>query len=833
MVIFMSLFEVPLDGFWVFKGFANLSGEQSGAHSLEYNDDDWFPACVPGTVHTDLMANNIIPDPFQGENEKIVSWAAEKEWWYRREADLPPEVLQKRAVELVFDGLDTFATVWVNGVKVGEANNMFTPWRFSIKTALRIGKNVIAVRFKPIYSVALELERKYAGKCGCLHAENCSARPYVRKAQYSFGWDWGPTLPTAGVWRGARLVAYDKAKLGYLAALPVQVSEKKAKVKVAVDVYVTTACCVEAEFVLNGFGQRMEQHVIKQVDAGQDFVESEFEFTEPKLWWPKGYGTQNLYDVSAELYSDGSLLDKATVKCGVRSVLLLQEPDEEGVCFTFVINGLKVFCKGANWVPADSFLPRVNAERYRKLLDMAVEANVNMLRVWGGGVYEDNIFYDLCDRLGIMVWQDFMYACSAYPEEDWFLKEAEREAEEVVRRLRRHPCIVVWCGNNEIQWQHNSLWKDRARPLGLPIFDEILPEILSRLDGTRPYRSTSPYGGEEPNSECEGSRHNWVVWSKETDYLAYLEDRGRFLTEFGWQAPPSLKLLAEYLGANLWVDSPVFLAHEKQINGLRILKKLLSLHYPVPDDFKRFVLFSQLNQGEALKTAVAFWRSRMFKTSGCLIWQLNDCWPAVSWSLIDFGLNPKAAYFFVKRAFQPVIASLIVTDGKVYVYVVNESREELDLDFRFGVIRFNGEYLHVVNGKSVVPAYTSLLVLESSLDKLPLSNDCVLAVKLERGGVVLYEDLKTVVDAKDLKLPNQQITMNINKVADRTFEVSLASSVYAKALHLDLNGLTGRFSDDFFDISPKGQKTVRCQLEHDVSLSDFEKAVKCQSYPYA
>jgi beta-mannosidase len=223
----------------------------------------------------------------------------------------------------------------------------------------------------------------------------------------------------------------------------------------------------------------------------------------------------------------------------------LQDSDDEGTCFTFAVNGLRVFCKGANWVPADSFPSRVTKERYSKLLDMAAEANVNMIRVWGGGIYEDDAFYDLCDRLGIMVWQDFMYACAAYPEDDWFLREAEREAEEVVRRLRGHACIVVWCGNNESHWQHHTVWKDRDQLLGLPIFNKVLPKVCQKLDPTRPYRPSSPYGGEDPNSECEGTRHNWTVWSKQNDYPAYLEDKGRFLIEFGWQAPPTLNLLVE------------------------------------------------------------------------------------------------------------------------------------------------------------------------------------------------------------------------------------------------------------------------------------------------
>jgi beta-mannosidase len=829
----LANFELSLNGSWKFKGFAECNGEELGAHKPEYDDGGWLPAKVPGTVHLDLLANNVIPDPFKGLNEKKVQWATENEWWYRREFDLPPDFLGKHAVELVFDGLDTFATVWVNSVKVGEADNMFTPWRFNISKSVKAGRNVIAVRFKPICKVALELEHKYGSKYGSLHAENFSARPYVRKAQYSFGWDLGPTLPTAGIWRSARVIAYDKAKLGYLAALPLQVSEDKAKIKTTAEVYAAEPCCVKAKFVVEGFGQRIEKQIIKQIAAGQRYLESEFEIAKPRLWWPRGYGAQNLYDVSVELYSDEVLCDKAGVKCGIRSVKLLQEPDDEGKSFIFRINGLPVFCKGANWIPADSFLPRVTADRYRKLLDLAAEANFNMLRVWGGGIYEDDAFYDLCDSLGIMVWQDFMYACSAYPEDDWFLKEAEREADEVVRRLRGHACIVVWCGNNEIQWQYQTLWKDMPRLFGLPIFDKMLPSVLSRLDGTRPYQPSSPYNGEENNSEHEGTRHNWTIWNKRVDYLAYLEDKGRFLTEFGWQAPPTLSLLREYLDdADMNIYSPAFEAHEKQVDGLKILRTLLSLHYPVPEDLKRFTLYAQLNQGEALKTAVTHWRSRMFKTSGCIIWQLNDCWPVISWSLVDYGLNAKAAYFFVKRAFQPVIAPLIIKESKAYVYVVNETEGALESTLKFQVMTFNGEVLYSQQAKTVTPAYTSKLALENALDTLPLKENCIFVVTLEGKGTLLYEDDKTVQEPENLKLPTPQVKIETKKLDAAKFEIMLESNVYAKAVFLKLDGVKGEFSDNFFDLIPKRPKLIKCLLERDANLEEFEEALLLKVYPY-
>ncbi len=829
----MVNFELPLNGSWKFKGFPECNGEDLKVFRLDYNDTEWLTGNVPGTVQTDLIENNVIPDPFANLNEEKVKWVPQQEWWYRKQIDLSPELLDRQAVELIFDGLDTFASVWMNGEKVGEANNMFTSWHFSIKSAIRTDRNVIAVCFKPIYKVASELESKYGEKYGSLHVENFSGRPYVRKAQYSFGWDWGPTLPTAGIWRTAKIIAFDKAKLDYLSILPLEVSAEKAKIKALVDVHGPSPYSVKGKFIVEGFGQRIEKEVSKSIASGQSCLEADFEIANPHLWWPRGYGEPNLYNVSIELFCDDVLCEKAMVKSGIRSVKLLQKPDDEGESFIFLINGLPVFCKGACWIPADSFLPRVTTDRYQKLLVLSAEANFNMLRVWGGGVYEDDFFYNLCDNLGIMVWQDFMYACCAYPEDEWFLKEAEREADEVVRRLRGHACIVVWCGNNEIQWQYKTVWNDMPKLFGLSIWEKILPNVIAKLDGSRPYRSSTPYSDGEINSEHEGNRHNWVVWSKQVDYPAYLDDNGRFLSEFGWQASPTFELLKQYLGsADLNLESPALEAHEKQVNGLKILSTLLALHYPIPQNLQQFTLYSQLNQADALKTAVIHWRSRMFRTSGCLIWQLNDCWPVISWSLIDYGLNPKPAYYVVKRAFQPIIASLIVKDDKVYCYIVNETSNSADLALRFEVLTFNGEHLYEENKKIKMPTYTSLLVFESSLEKLSITDDCTLTVSLEQNGRVIFEDSKTIKEPKNLSLPKAPIKITVKKVETKTFEIILQSPVYAKAVNIILTDKVVRFSDNFFDLIPNKKKSVKCQLEEEMSAADFAKKIKCLSYPF-
>ena len=830
------LAEVSLSGLWSFKGFKGCDGEEQGAYLTQNKTEGWLLAEAPLTAHTNLMANKLIPDPFMGINERDVQWVNESEWWYRKEIDLDADVVNKDVVELSFESLDTFATIWVNDVKVGEANNMFTPWRFDIKQAAKLGKNLIAIRFKPVYHIAGELEKTHKHKYTCLSADNFSARPYVRKAQYSFGWDWGPTLPTAGIWREAKVVAYDTARLGYVAGLPEEVSADTAKVKLSAEIHASKETTLTVKFTLVGFGQTMQQQTEIKTTKGRNFADCTLEVDEPHLWWPKGYGEPSLYDASVKVYSGGELLDEAQVKVGFRSIKLLQEPDDEGKTFIFQINGKKVYCKGANWIPADSFLPKVNYERYHKLLNLAAKANLNMLRVWGGGVYEADEFYELCDSLGIMVWQDFMYACAGYPEEEWFLREAEREAMEAVLRLRGHPSIVLWCGNNENQWLHSALWRVRDkvdRLYGSQIYESLLLRVSQFLDPTRPYRPSSPYGGEDSSGKHEGDRHNWEVWSQGIDYPAYLNDNGRFISEFGWQALPSMELLSAYLEKqDLTPNSFAFRAHEKQTGGLELLRALLAAHYPVPDDMRKFVLYSQLNQADALKTAITHWRSRMFKTSGWLVWQLNDCWPVVSWSLIDYGLTPKAAYYTVKRASKPVIAPLIVKNGQVQGFVINETAKELEATWKFEVVRFSGAVLNSESQKIKAPAFTSTPIFDLALEKLPTAKDSLLTLTLESGGKLIAEDTKTVNDPKNLQLPQPKIKLTTKKTDDKTFEIQLQTEVYAKAVYLQMKGLKAEFSDNFFDLMPKSLKSVQCSFDKTVSHEEFERALLIETYPY-
>lgn len=825
----MEKLVLSLDGRWLLKGFPGLNGEEEGAYKPEYPTDSWLQAEVPGVVHLDLMSNGVIPDPFYGVNEASVKWVEDVEWWYRKEFEAPKEILAKEVVELVFEGLDTFATIWVNGVKLGETCNMFTPWIFDVKKVLKQGVNVVAVRFKPPRIVAGKLEEKY----GVLRSSYYSARPYVRKAQYSFGWDWGPSLPTSGIWRSVKLLAYDRARLGYIAALPLEVSEREARVKLTAEVYASNVFKPRVKFTIEGYGLKVEREVEEEVGSGRNDVECEVRIGKPRLWWPRGYGEPNLYEMKVQLYDGARLLDEKKTPVGIRTVKLLQKEDGKGRSFTFEINGRLVFCKGANWIPADSFLPRVSIECYRRLLELAGEAGMNMLRVWGGGIYENEEFYDLCDKLGIMVWQDFMYACAEYPEEEWFLREAEREAEEVVRRLRRHPSIVLWCGNNENQWIYGVSRDGRMKLVGLPIYERILPEVCRRLDPTRPYWPSSPYGGDNPNSPYEGDRHNWEVWSRWRDYRHYLEDEGRFISEFGWQSPPTLELLAQYIDPrDMKPQSKAFEAHEKQVEGIERLYRFLSAHYPVTEDFRRFILYCQINHGEALREAIGHWRSLMFDTSGCLIWQLNDCWPAVSWSLIDYGLNPKPAYYFVKRAFKPMNVYVKIYDGRVTVYVINETNLETDVNLRFYVTDFYGKTYYSEFRTIPIQPYTVKKALERPVNQLPLAGDRLIAAIVERKGEVVSEYVKTVEEPKHLRLPKPSLKIGVEKAGPRRFKVSVSSDTYVKALMLRLRDAVGLFDDNFFDLLPGTSKTVVVNVEEETTIEEFKRRLQVEPYPY-
>ncbi|MEU6354246.1 glycoside hydrolase family 2 protein [Streptomyces sp. NPDC047072] len=621
-----------------------------------------LPAVVPGCVHTDLLAAGVIPDPFLGRNETEVAWVGRRDWTYERE--LPPGDghFGDEQTDLVFDGLDTVAEILLDGQLLGRTRNMHRSYRFDV-TGL---SGRLAVRFLSAYAEA-EAVRGTLGERPAAYAEPYQ---YVRKMACSFGWDWGPTLVTAGIWRPVRLERWSTARLARVRPL-VTVEEGVGRVELAVEV---ERARVEAPLTLEATvdGQRVRA----SVDGSEGIVR--LEVPSPRLWWPRGYGEQPLYEVELTLLHEDRPLDVWRRRVGFRTVELDRSADEHGTGFTLVLNGERLFARGVNWIPDDVFPSRVTRERYRQRLGQAAGAGVDLVRVWGGGIYESEDFYDACDELGLLVWQDFPFACAAYPEEQPLRGEVEAEARENVVRLMPHPSLVLWNGNNENLWGFRD-WGWEARlagdSWGEGYYLGVLPRVVAELDPTRPYTAGSPWSGSwerHPNDPAHGTHHSWEVWNR-LDYAEYRAEVPRFVAEFGWQAPPAYATLARALaGEELAADSPGMLHHQKADDGNGKLERGLARHFRVPEgDFDRWHYLTQVNQARAVAAGIEHWRSHWPVCAGTVLWQLNDCWPVTSWAAVDGDGREKPLYHELRR----VYADRLLTVRERAVAVVNQAGE--------------------------------------------------------------------------------------------------------------------------------------------------------------
>ncbi|MFC8344049.1 glycoside hydrolase family 2 protein [Streptomyces sp. NPDC057280] len=623
------------------------------------HDGEAFPASVPGCVHTDLLAAGVIPDPFLGRNETEVAWVGRRDWTY--ETDLRTGSGHEQT-DLVFEGLDTVAEVLLDGRVLGRTRNMHRSYRFDV-TGL---SGRLVVRFRSAYAEA-EAVRSALGERPAAYDEPFQ---YVRKMACSFGWDWGPTLVTAGMWRPVRLEQWSTARIARVRPL-VTVEQGVGVVELAVEVERTRAeapLTVEAT-VAGG-------RVRAAVDGTQGVVR--LEVPSPRLWWPRGYGEQPMYDVELTLLHGDSVLDVWRRRVGFRSVGLDRSADEHGTGFTFVVNGERLFARGVNWIPDDVFPSRITRERYRERLTQAADAGVDLVRIWGGGIYESTDFYDVCDELGLLVWQDFPFACAAYPEEQPLRGEVEAEARENVVRLMPHPSLVLWNGNNENLWGFRDWgWEERlaGASWGEAYYLGLLPRVVAELDPTRPYTAGSPWSGSwdhHPNDPAHGTRHSWEVWNRE-DYAAYRREVPRFMAEFGWQAPPAHATLRRALpGEELAADSPGMLHHQKADDGNGKLRRGLERHFVYPEgDFDRWHYLTQVNQARAVATGIEHWRANWPVCAGTVVWQLNDCWPVTSWAAIDGDGREKPLYHELRRLYAD---RLLTVQGRVLA-VVNQGAQ--------------------------------------------------------------------------------------------------------------------------------------------------------------
>ncbi|GAA0627475.1 glycoside hydrolase family 2 protein [Brevundimonas kwangchunensis] len=802
---------------WTLLDFA--PGEGLGQDAATTGGETWIPVAAPGDTYLALVKAGRLDHPWQGRNETAAAWVRDREWWWRTTFVAPQPAPGDRA-ELVFEGLDTFAVIYLDGQEIGRADNMFRRWTFDVADHLKPGSTqTLAIRFDPPALAAPH--RDLPVWSAFTDRVSRSRRNVMRKAQFGWGWDWGPDLPTVGIWRPARLEVRPAARLADLAFTTLTASADHATARIELACLAADSATVE--ITLTDPDGRIAFRHAGPADAGLNLA---VDLPSPRLWWTADLGAQPFYVLSARLIRNGETIDEATKTVGVRTIAIDEspDPDEPGATFfRFILNGVPIFAKGACWVPSTSFVAETYPQACEQLLDQSVRANMNMLRIWGGGIYEPDFLYDLCDRKGLLVWQDFMFACAHYPEAPDFLESVRLEAEDQVRRLRHHACLAVWCGNNESQAMHrinNDKSGEDGALSGLAIYDDLLPEVLARLDPTTPYRPGSPWGGSNPNGMKSGDVHDWTVWHgvppipddvmigdfqsspEGVGYPRYAEDFSRFVSEFGLQAAPALETLERWMDpADLSPESEGFLARIK--DEARKADAMMTPVTGLPATLRDYVDYTQWCQAEGLKFGIEHFRRRRPHCSGAVLWQLNDCWPCVSWSLIDHDGVEKASYHAVRRAFAPVLASFRDTGDQIELWITNDTDKPVNGEAIVRLDTFEGAELEWHAVRIEAPAHGHAVIWRGPK---PTRSDSVLRAIPMNG---LFETARRLPGPiRDLSLPLARPEVEWRRTGPTGLEARLKAPAYLAFVGLASKRPDLRFSDNFLDMAAGEERTV-------------------------
>jgi beta-mannosidase len=793
------------------------------------------PAEVPGSVHTDLMAAGVIADPYRDTVEEDLRWMYAIDWRYATVLDpaafdLTPAGPGEQ-VDLVFEGIDTIGTVRLRDgadeVDLGRTFNMHRSYRFDISPHLSGRPLELEVDLASATAYA-EAEEKRLGdrvRAGSLGPYN-----FIRKMACSFGWDWGPDLRTAGLWKPVRLERWRVARLAQVRPLVTIDSAGTGRVELHIDVQSADAGA-PLTLVAEILGHRVES----TVDAGASAATVVVEVPQAPVWWPAGYGDQPLADLTLTLFTAGEELDRWQRRIGFRTVQLDTSPDDVGTKFTLSVNGRPLFAKGVNWIPDDHFLTRITAERLERRLDQAVAANINLVRVWGGGIYESEDFYRACDERGLLVWQDFLLACAAYPEESPLWAEIEAEARENVVRLAPHPSLALWNGGNENLWGHEDWdWKSRlaGRTWGARYAYELFPAIVAELDPTRPYCENSPcspgLAAEQvhPNDPDHGSHHQWDVWNA-IDYTAYRSEIPRFCSEFGFQAPPAWRTLTDWVhaaGGGPLADAPdpkndpSFLLHQKAMDGNGKLDRGLAPHLGVPTEFADWHWATQLNQARAVTYAIDHYRRWWPRTAGAVVWQINDCWPVTSWAAIDSEERPKPLWYALRRAFAPRNLVFVTENGAVSVAVLNDTDQPWQGELTLSRQRLDGRSLATATVPvDLGPRTSEPVALPSELRTPDDATTEIVVAHLDTRSAV-----HTFVPDIELAMDPSPLDVEVTEAED-----GYAVTVTARSFARDITLLADRVAadatvDDALITLPAGQSaTVRVRT----SVRDLHQAL--------
>ncbi len=785
---------------------------------------EWYPAQVPGTVHTDLFTNKIIADPFYRTNERDQQWIDKVDWEYKAVIVADDDLLKRENIHLLFKGLDTYADIFLNETKILSVNNMFREWQVECTSLFKTGENMLRIYFhSPIKIDIPKLENLgYQLPAGNDQSENGGLGDkkisiFARKAGYHYGWDWGPRFVTAGIWRPVLVEAWDNARIDDLHIIQRYITEDNAKLSAVFEI----RSSVEKEITL-AIATNQELGAAKHhLKKGTNKIIVNFEIDHPELWWTNGLGEQHLYNITGFLKIDGQTIDQKSTKIGLRTIRVVREKDEAGKTFYFELNGVPVFAKGANYIPCDNFAPRVTNEHYEHIIKSAATANMNMLRVWGGGIYENDIFYDLCDEYGLLVWQDFMFACSMYPGDEAFVENVKQEAIQNVKRLRNHPCIALWCGNNEIDaaWSHDTPggwgWKERFDKETRSkiwndyetVFHNVLPAVVAKYDSARFYWPSSPladFGKRASYESTSGDIHYWGVWHGKEPFENFQHKIGRFMSEYGFQSFPEMKTIKSYTIPTDWdINSEVMAAHQRSGIGNQRIKMYMDWYYRDPKNFQSLIYTGQVLQAEGIKFAIEAHRAKMPYCMGTLYWQLNDCWPVASWAGIDYFGRWKALNYFAKKAFEDVLVIPLKENGNLNIFIVSDKQESFPAELFIEIADFSGNQLWRQKSSINVKSNTSHNYFSKKTNKLiqgmDPSNIYLKAVVIQNGKIVSQNHFHFVA-VKDLTLPQPDISYEIDEILNG-YRIRIVTEKYAKNVYLTTKA-AGFFSDNYFDILP-------------------------------
>ena len=826
----------------------NWSFKQKGS-------ENWFPATVPGCVHLDLMKNKIIKDPYFQLNESKVQWIDKKDWIYQKEFFLK-EAINYQNHEIIFEGLDTYASVYLNDNLILKSNNMHRTHIADVKPFLKTGKNTLRVVLESPIKKGLELYNALGYTIPVSANDQAEkgqveggkrVNVFTRKAAYHYGWDWGPRLVTSGIWRPITLRSWNKCKI------------KDFNIKYSLDssAMVSTNLLIESTVDQEpaNITITLNDSIVVNKDfkllTGEQNIISHFSIDHPKLWWPNGLGEQYLYDIKAQVtLKDNRVF--ANQKQGIRTIVLEVQDSTKSPNFFFKVNGYPIFSKGVNYIPQDIFLPRVSTKDYQKLLSAAANANMNMIRVWGGGIYEDDRFYELCDSLGLMVWQDFMFACAMYPGDSSFLENVRLEAIDNYNRIKKHTSIALWCGNNENLaawkrwgWEATAIKEQSAQIADKiwhnydTLFHHILPKVVrdyhpehghSKNTNATNYWASSPSASPGiPESYKTGDTHYWGVWWGKEPFENFNSKISPFMSEYGFQSFPeyaSFMRFATLSDTNMY--SEVMKSHQRSSIGNATIEEYMAREFKTPKNFESLLYVSQLLQADGIRTAIEAHRRNKATCMGSLYWQLNDCWPGASWSSIDYYGKWKALHYNVQNAFKPIIISHEFIDSNLKIYLISDLKESFSGEIQITYFPFKGDSCLTKWTKKVyLNPFEAKSYLTISKNKIP--ENSYLEIALKKGENYISTKNVYLSPFKELDIPKPELKFytKIDK-KENTILITVKSKFFAKGVCITSNS-ENNFSDNFFDLAIAGEKRISLKIKDEEDIYKVIKSLKIKS----